>query len=118
MIVDRDALDRGLQMLPGRRDWTGFAGSKCVVEDRVKRLTEASYEEIPGQSARFRFSADGFLTYMVRNLVGTLLEVARGRIEVDRIEKIMETRDRHLGGPTAPAHGLCLESVDYEPAGP
>ena len=64
----------------------------------------------------FRFSADGFLTHMVRNLVGTLLEVARGRVPPDRIDRILTTGDRSLAGATAPGHGLCLQNVTYAPA--
>jgi tRNA pseudouridine38-40 synthase len=48
---------------------------------------------------------------MVRNLVGTILEVERGRLEVADVDRILEARDRSLAGPTAPPHGLCLVEV-------
>ena len=57
--------------------------------------------------------ANGFLTQMVRILVGTLLEVARGRFAPERIEQILAARDRALAGPTAPAKGLVLWSIIY-----
>jgi tRNA pseudouridine38-40 synthase len=50
---------------------------------------------------------------MVRNLVGTLVEVGSGRLDPDQISAILTSRDRSLAGPTAPARGLCLESIDY-----
>lgn len=113
--IDRAALADALARLPGRRDWTGFAASKCEKEDRVRDLTAAWVEETDAATMAFGFSADGFLTHMVRNLVGTLLEVARGRVPPDRIDRILEAGDRSLAGATAPAHGLCLASVTYAP---
>ncbi len=111
--LDPAALADALSRLPGRRDWSGFAGSACESVDRVRTLTEASFEETEGGTAFFTFTADGFLNHMVRNLVGTLLEVGRGRIPPDRIDVILASRDRSVAGPTAPAQGLCLERVLY-----
>lgn len=54
-----------------------------------------------------------FLRYMVRKIVGTLLQVGRGRRPASEIPKLLERRDRSCSGPTAPPHGLCLESVEY-----
>ena len=50
---------------------------------------------------------------MVRNLVGTLFEIARGRMSLADLDAILESGDRRLAGPTAPPHGLCLEQVVY-----
>ena len=105
-----DALDR----LPGRRDWTGFTAASCTIEDRVRLVEQATYEERGDGEGVFTFSADGFLTHMVRNLVGTLLDIARGRFPPERIDRVLETRDRHLAGPTAPAAGLALLRVRYD----
>jgi tRNA pseudouridine38-40 synthase len=114
--IDDGALDASLALLPGTRDWSGFTGSACVVLDRVRTITGARRVRLrPGLEALV-FTADGFLTHMVRNLVGTLLEVARGRIGPERIVEILETGDRRRAGPTVPARGLCLESVVYDDA--
>jgi tRNA pseudouridine38-40 synthase len=105
---------RALALLVGRRDWSGFADSKCRIDNRVRELSEATY--IAGDedgAGWFSFTADGFLTYMVRNMVGTLLEIAGGRMRVELIERILETGDRRLGAATAPAKGLCLWRVVY-----
>jgi tRNA pseudouridine38-40 synthase len=110
--VDLAAIEDALSRLPGRRDWSGFADSRCEKEDRVRTLLEARYDERDG-SGRFLFRADGFLTRMARNLVGTLLEIGRGRMAPERIDAILATGERTLAGPTAPAKGLCLERVDY-----
>lgn len=109
---ERAALEGALARLPGRRDWTGFAGAACAVRNRVRTLRVARYDE-RGALGVFTFSADGFLNHMVRNLVGTLLEVATGRRAPESIDVILERRDRSLAGPTAPAKGLVLEAVRY-----
>jgi tRNA pseudouridine38-40 synthase len=111
--LDREALDQALARLPGRRDWSGFAGAACATRDRVRRLTTANYAEpTPGEGV-FTFVADGFLNRMARNLVGTLLHVARGRLHPRHVDEVLASGDRTLAGPTAPAHGLCLEAVHY-----
>jgi tRNA pseudouridine38-40 synthase len=55
----------------------------------------------------------GFLHHMVRNLVGTLVEIGRGKLTPRDMLRILEARDRHFAGPTAPAQGLCLMKVEY-----
>jgi tRNA pseudouridine38-40 synthase len=110
---DEAAVDAALAHLPGHRDFSGFAGSACEVTDRVRHLTEARREVVRPGIERLVFTADGFLNHMVRNFVGTLLDVARGRSAPDRIRTILESGDRSLGGITAPAHGLALERVVY-----
>jgi tRNA pseudouridine38-40 synthase len=62
----------------------------------------------------FRITADGFLRYMVRSIVGTLLEVGRGEMDSDTIQTAIRTGNRELAGPTAVARGLTLLRVDYD----
>ena len=59
------------------------------------------------------FTADGFLQHMVRNLVGTLLDVGGSRKPLEIIERVLTSGDRNLAGPTAAARGLCLVRVRY-----
>ena len=61
----------------------------------------------------YEVTGNGFLHHMVRNMVGTLIEVGRGKLEPDDITRILIGRDRSMAGPTAPAEGLCLMRVDY-----
>jgi len=111
--LDLEAVSAALRLLPGRRDWSGFAAAGCAVSDRVRELRVAELVRRGLDEALFRFAADGFLTHMVRNLVGTLLEIGRGRLAVQRVHEILASGDRRLAGPTAPARGLCLERVAY-----
>jgi tRNA pseudouridine38-40 synthase len=113
MEMDRDALGDALLRLPGRMDWTGFASSKCTVKNRVRIMHEARYDEQDGGEGWFTFTAEGFLTHMVRNIVGTLLEISEGRYGPSRIDEILDSCDRGLAGPTVPAKGLYLWRVDY-----
>jgi len=111
---DDEAVDAALSLLPGTRDWSGFAGAACTVEDRVRTISEARRLILrPGLSA-FVFTADGFLTHMVRNLVGTLLAVGRNTMGPERVTEILASGDRRRAGPTVPAHGLSLERVVYD----
>lgn len=110
--MDLDALNDALGRLPGRRDWSGFTGGACDVDDRVRELSVAEYRE-KGGNARFDFEGDGFLTHMVRNLVGTLLQIGEGKREASEIDEILSSGDRRLAGPTAPPHGLHLWNVSY-----
>jgi tRNA pseudouridine38-40 synthase len=62
---------------------------------------------------RFEIGGDGFLRHMVRNIVGTVLEVGSGRMSVDDFCSVLEGKDRSAAGPTAPARGLFLQEVYY-----
>ena len=110
--LDGGALEAGLEALLGRHDWSGFTSASCEVEDRVRTMSQARYEQ-RGAVGVFRLRADGFLTHMVRAIVGTLLDVARGRFAPRRVADVLATGDRGLAGPTAPARGLVLERVQY-----
>ena len=114
--IDDSAVDAALALLPGTRDWSGFAGSACRVGDRVRTITDARRLTLRPGLLALVFTADGFLTHMVRNLVGTLLEIGRRRMGPERIEEVLATRDRKRAGPTAPAKGPCLTRVVYDAA--
>ena len=116
--LDVDRIGEALALLPGRRDWSGFADSRCRVRDRVRNVFEATYAPVSSVDGVFTFRADGFLTHMVRNIVGTLVEIGRGRSEPSSVRRILERRDRTLAAAAAPARGLTLWHVAYpdEPA--
>lgn len=85
------------------------AGSGMVRTVFASRLTER-----PGTSMLiYQVVGGGFLHHMVRNMVGTLMEVGRGRLAPADIPRVLKARDRTLAGPTAPAAGLCLMKVEY-----
>lgn len=110
--VDVELVRQGTRSLVGKHDWSGFADSRCTIQNRVREMCEADYRE-SDEGGYFVFTADGFLTYMVRNLVGTLLEVGAGRMDPAIVGRILETGDRRLAGATAPPRGLCLWQIVY-----
>ena len=68
---------------------------------------------IQGDFLKIRIEANAFLRHMVRNIVGTLIEVGRGRLSPETVFNILMSCDRKIAGPTAPAKGLFLEKVFY-----
>jgi tRNA pseudouridine38-40 synthase len=82
----------------------------------VRTVFSSSWEETRsplGAMLVYRVRGSGFLHHMVRNLVGTLLDVGRGRLAVNAIPEILAAMARSAAGPTAPARGLFLHSVEY-----
>ena len=96
----------------GRHDFSGFMSAGTKIADTVR---EVRYLEIieDGELVRIHIAADGFLYNMVRIIVGTLLDVAEGRIEPSEIPGIINSRDRSRAGATAPAEGLYLNRVNF-----
>jgi tRNA pseudouridine38-40 synthase len=110
-----DRMRAALAHLAGRHDFTSFCAANAEAPHKVRTVLCARLLE-RGRLVLFRITADGFLQQMVRTIVGTLLEVERGKREPDEIAGILEGRDRRLAGPTAPAHGLCFTRATYEEA--
>lgn len=112
----------------GTHDFSSFEGTGSRDRDQdnpdsrgaVRTLYRAEFIERAAQADAwiFRFTGDGFLRHMVRNLVGTLLLVGSGKLTPENFAAILARRDRSLAGATAPAHGLVLEQVHYEPLAP
>ena len=103
----------------GEHDWTAFSSAHAEGENKVRNVTDLTIETVWDARAQaaiieFRISAKGFLRYMVRSIVGTLLEVGRGEKSSDTIQTAIVTGERDLAGKTASAHGLTLLKVDYD----
>lgn len=108
-----------LKQLEGTHDFSSFENSgsrdKSISSGRgaVRTIGKAELiEEYPSQPM-FQFTGDGFLRNMVRNIVGTLLEVGRGKLSADEFSQILKAKDRTKAAATAPAHGLFLKEVIY-----
>jgi len=110
--LDVEAMAAAARHLVGKKDFKSFASAADTREDSVRtvfrcdvtRDSDRLYVEIEG---------DGFLYNMVRNIVGTLVEVGLGRARPDDIPRILQARDRRAAGPIAPPQGLCLMWVKY-----
>jgi len=142
--MDLEVLQRAARLFEGRHDFLSFAAtdpdltSRGLEEDAepeqrsipkpgfqtdlptpttVRTVFSSIWEARPspeGELLVYRVRGSGFLHHMVRNLVGTMLDVGRGRLSTDEIPGILDARNRSAAGPTAPARGLFLCSVEYE----
>ena len=93
-----------------KADFTAFSSNRLL--NPVRKVFTSKIEK-KGKEIIYTIEADGFLRYMVRSIVGTLLEVGRGKLLPEKIEGIFKKNKRSLAGPTAPAKGLCLIKVIY-----
>ena len=116
--LDLPAMERCGELFLGEHDWTAFSAAQSEVESRVRTITQLEISARHDSRAHcvlveFTMSADGFLRYMVRSIAGTLLAVGRGELDERTVERAIKEGNRSLAGPTAPAHGLTLMSVQY-----
>ncbi|HMT09932.1 MAG TPA: tRNA pseudouridine(38-40) synthase TruA [Pyrinomonadaceae bacterium] len=116
--LDVAKMTSAAQLFLGEHDWTAFASAQSDGESRVRTITnvafESKWDDRGGSLIEFSISATGFLRYMVRSIVGTLIEVGQGTKDSDTIQTAIITGDRNLCGKTAPAQGLTLVKVDYD----
>jgi len=108
-----DKLSAASSCVIGTRDFKAFEGSGSPRSHTIRTITRAEWKREEGGYLIFEIEADGFLRFMVRNIVGTLVEVGSGKRAPGDVEKIIASGDRSQGGPTAPAHGLFLVNVRY-----
>lgn len=111
--LDVESMEKAAAYLVGTMDFASFQTSGSSARTSVRTVYSLEVEACEG-IITFQVRANGFLYNMVRNIVGTLLEVGKGKLEAEAIPAIVAAADRKYAGPTAPAHGLCLVSVEYE----
>ena len=111
--LDVERMQAAGRRLIGRHDFRGLATSAEQRENTVRTIFRCDVAD-QGPEIHVAVQGDGFLYNMVRNIVGTLLEIGRGRWQPDQIDTILTTRDRSTAGPTAPPGGLTLACVHYK----
>jgi len=110
--LDTKRMRQAIKYLIGRHNFRSFqaAGKKEIAAARtIKRLNIIKKRDI----IYLNIEANGFLYKMARNIVGTLVEVGRGRFKAEKMKAILRAKDRIYAGPCAPAKGLCLMQVKY-----
>jgi tRNA pseudouridine38-40 synthase len=110
--LDVPAMREAAAGVPGRRDWSSFRNAGSVEGSAVRTVTRLDITR-DGEYVLVDVEGDGFLYKMVRNLVGTLLEVGRGKRRPEELPEILEAKDRRRAGPTASPRGLTLVEVRY-----
>jgi tRNA pseudouridine38-40 synthase len=129
--LDLAALQEAASAVVGEHDFTSLAASDpdlgCRSEEEaetepnspakspVRTIFSSDWTEAPDGTLVYRVRGNGFLHHMVRNLVGTMLEIGRGQFPAGFMTAILAARSRSAAGPTAPAKGLFLHSVEYPP---
>jgi len=112
--LDLNAMRTAILCLKGEHDFSAFEGSGSPRSHAVRTAIDVS---LTGKDADcyvvFSIEAGGFLRHMVRNIVGTLVDVGLGKISAEAFENILISKDRKQAGITAPAHGLFLREVKY-----
>ncbi len=112
--LDTKAMQQACQALRGRHDFASFISSAETA--RQKRTVRDVFKaEITrdGDMVIFDISANSFLPHQVRNMIGSLIKVAQGKMTVDEFKNMVQAKTPGLAGPTAPADGLCLMRVNY-----
>jgi len=110
--LDINAMDAAAKMLRGTKDFKSFASAADKRESSIRTIIKCEVEK-EDKWVYIDIEADRFLYNMVRNIVGTLVEIGRGRWQPEKIQEIIKACDRTAAGPIAPAEGLCLMWIKY-----
>jgi tRNA pseudouridine38-40 synthase len=113
--LDVPAMREAAAHLLGRHDFACFQAADCACEHAVREVRRADVLGQAGGRIELVLEATAFVKHMVRNVVGTLVEVGQGKRAPGSLPALLESRDRREAGPTAPPQGLCLEEVFYPP---
>jgi tRNA pseudouridine38-40 synthase len=118
-----EAMQQAAVLVEGEHDFASFAASSPDLAARtdegasdpisVRRVFSSSWAVLDEDRLQYRIRGNAFLHHMVRNLVGTFIEIGRGRLRPDDVPAILAKQDRSAAGPTAPAQGLSLQHVEY-----
>lgn len=112
--LDEDAMRDALKFFIGEHDFTAFSSAGAPRKSNVRTIYEARLER-DGNDLHLYLTGSGFLYNMVRIIAGTLIEIGEGKKAPGHIPAILETKDRNMAGPKAPAQGLALWRVEYPP---
>ncbi len=106
-------MKKATQSLIGEHDFSAFRTVGSPTRTAIRRVIRAQWKRGRDGLIRFEIEANGFLKQMVRSIVGTLVEIGRGKMNTADFRKILNSKDRSNAGPTAPAQGLFLKEVKY-----
>jgi tRNA pseudouridine38-40 synthase len=111
--LDLKGMKKAALSLIGEHDFASFRSVGTPTRSSIRKVIRAEWRRSRDGLLLFEIEANGFLKQMVRALVGTLVEVGRGKIREEDFQSIIAAKDRKVAGPTAPARGLFLKEVKY-----
>jgi tRNA pseudouridine38-40 synthase len=111
--LDLEVMRKASRYLIGTHDFSCFCATGTHVKDRVRTIIDLEIKTCDDELIEIKLEAHGFLKYMVRNIIGTMAEVGRGKRKPEEMKVIIESRNRKCAGVTAPACGLFLKEVKY-----
>ena len=111
--LDIHAMRSAIKYVVGFHDFKAFEASGSPRMNSTRHIYRAGLKEKADGLISIEIQANGFLRFMVRNIVGTLVDVGKNKISPDEFHQVLISRDRNLAGATAPAHGLFLVRVNY-----
>jgi len=116
--LDLEALDKGMQLFLGEHDFSSFQNTGTEIKTTVRTIYE--FKRYPGQTEQemvLEVCGSGFLKQMVRNMVGCLVSIGRGKAEPETVRSLLQMKDRTAAPATAPAQGLFMAGVEYGESG-
>lgn len=111
--LDSDAMKEAVFFLAGTRDFKAFEGSGSPRKSTIRTVLRAELIKEKDNIIQFEIEADGFLRFMVRNIVGALVSVGLGKLKPSDMKKVLDSKDRRKASATAPPNGLFLVEVKY-----
>jgi len=113
--LNLSAMKACLPLIIGEKDFASFRKSGTDIKTTIRTIYDVKFKRVPGKKhmIAFEITGRGFMRYMVRNLVGALVEVGRGNLTIEDFQKILEAKDRSFAPPPAPPQGLFLKKIEY-----
>jgi len=112
--LDVEAMRAGAAQLVGEHDFSAFRSSECQAKSPVRTIHALTVEKRPGDEIHFVIRANAFLHHMVRNIVGMLIYVGKGKHPPGWVKEVLLSKNRSNAAPTFGPEGLYLEKVEYE----
>lgn len=111
--IDIEAMKNSLKFLIGRKDFKSFMGSGSSVKTTIREILDIKITK-KGKIIKISFLGTGFLKHMVRNIVGTILDIGLSKESPKHLRDVLKSKDRKKAGITAPSYGLYLEKIYYD----
>ena len=113
LLLDVDAMRAAAALFVGEHDFSAFRSSECQAKSPIRTIHSLTVSK-DGDEIRFVIRANAFLHHMVRNIVGTLVYVGKGKHPSAWVKELLASKERSKAAPTFGPEGLCLEKVEYE----